>query len=38
LVMSSKKTYYEPLLEIIESLGEEDKNHFIRILEKVSNK
>ena len=38
LVMSSKKKYYEPLLEIIESLGEEDKNHFIRILEKVSNK
>jgi DNA-binding MarR family transcriptional regulator len=38
LVMSSKKSYYEPLLEIINALGEEDKKHLIRILEKVSNK
>lgn len=37
-VMSSKKTYYQPLLEILEAIGDEDQKHFIRILEKISNK
>lgn len=38
LVLSSKETYYQPLLEIMDAIGEEDKQHFIRILEKVSKK
>lgn len=37
-VVSSKKTYYQPLKLILESIGEEDTRHFIRILEKISNK
>ena len=36
-VISSKKTYYQPLHEILQSIGEEDKKHLIRILEKISN-
>ncbi len=37
-VVSSKKTYYQPLKQILESIGEEDTQHLIRILEKISNK
>lgn len=37
-VVSSKKTYYQPLKLILESIGEEDTQHLIRILEKISNK
>ena len=37
-VVSSKKTYYQPLKLILESIGEEDTHHLIRILEKISNK
>lgn len=37
-VFTTKKTYYEPLLNILQAIGEEDKEHLIRILEKVSNK
>jgi DNA-binding MarR family transcriptional regulator len=37
-VFATKKTYYEPLSNILLVLGEADKNHLIRILEKVSKK
>jgi DNA-binding MarR family transcriptional regulator len=37
-VLSSKKTYYQPLKQILESIGEEDTLHLIRILEKISNR
>ena len=37
-VVSSKKTYYQPLKQILESIGEEDTHHLIRILAKISNK
>jgi DNA-binding MarR family transcriptional regulator len=37
-VLSSKKTYYQPLKQILESIGKEDTLHLIRILEKISNR